>query len=691
MKLKKSLFFLITAINLFSVRAETEAPNASPLSETTPCLSLFIDLSASDRINLELLWNNKIKLTGGYLPSSNELNVTALLNDINLTDFNPQFRNFPLKTGYLKKGILNFKTNKNYSLSGNLEIEKLSFIQYAKAFPFQEDKQTMEFKGNLNLSGQITFSNLSSNFLKDASYSLDAALSEGEIQKIPLINNLSQITAEITLTQEKLNLVKLEAVFPQTATKTNRLFLKGEISDLNDLAFSFQADTAMPFNQFIQTINKIKNLPFEYTEEGNVDLKCAGAGNLKQKDFTYTVNYEITGADYKDFHNIHAKGSLTADKVILENSRINYKKIPWELKGTLENFNHPKIALTLTNDLLNISAKASSNQENIDIEELTLKSDNTNIISKGYITTAPGLLKIEGFGNIGLENIKKITEALDLKTGLLTALNPQGQFDGKFQMEGGIDINDWQIKLAGVSKNIQIYGIAVQDLTVEFYKDKNELIVSPLTAKLGQGDIQLRGKLDYLNDSSTLDLTAANIDLGNIRDQINLKNKTLAGKLSVQALITNKSTSKWNSLDGEGKIVIRDGNLWQINLLQGIAQFLFLPDFDKITFKEASSDLTFKGEDVLFTNLDLTSTQLSLKGQGSISLNGGIKFQLSPEISPDLISSSGNLQAMLSEYLGKSGFAVSIEGTLKNPKYKISSVFLSPVEGITNLLTEILK
>jgi hypothetical protein len=144
-------------------------------------------------------------------------------------------------------------------------------------------------------------------------------------------------------------------------------------------------------------------------------------------------------------------------------------------------------------------------------------------------------------------------------------------------------------------------------------------------------------------------------------------------------------------MDGEGKLKIKEGNIWEINFLKGLGQFLFIPEFDSIVFEEGYSDLVFKGENVVFDNAQLKSPQMTLRGRGRISVAGDIDFILVSEFNPNLISASESLKKSITNILSKNTLAIELSGTLKKPNYKLKPVIFSNFQNIKDLLEGILK
>ncbi|UCD15823.1 MAG: hypothetical protein JSV34_01885 [Candidatus Omnitrophota bacterium] len=691
---------LIIAVLLsFNVSAKSTKSDAD--------VSIFIDNSSPSQPKIEFFWKEAIVLKSSYDKEAKELSATAKLQNLNLQDIAPlteKIKTVSLKGGIIKAGNLTLKKGDTYSVKGKLEIQNLKATYFTKHLQLDKIKDNLEFMANLSLTVSASLPQpFTKNFISQSSYSITGAVSESEINNVPLFDTLSKVEAAFTLDNKQLKFNVTEAAYPKkvyfpSKTKkeiktlhTNQLTAKGELTYLDTKSFSLEIKTRLSLEQFWEAAGEIKRMPFQYRGAGTIDLEGIIKGALASKDFTYYADYAIDGAQFKDFTNIKAKGFLKKDKLVVETASLNYKDIPLKIRGNVEDFTLPKIELSIDTDLLNIETKSQYSEQELDVTELVINAGTTNIISKAYLDLKdPPQGKIEGFGKLNLEEAEGILSILNLKFPLIKRLKPQGDVSLKFKIEGGFDINEWKVKVAGASNQITVYNIAAQDLTVELYRDKNEITISPLIANIASGQIELRTKLDSLNDNAVFNAAAAGIELAELKDYFNLKTKTLEGKLSLELYLKKKGLSKWGNLDGEGKVSVREGNLWQLNLLKGLGEILYIPDFETITFDKGHSDLEFAGENIMFKNLELNSTQLNLIGEGTLSLKGDIEFKLLPQLSPILISDSEKLQELINQFLGKSGLGVEIKGTLKDPEYEVTPIFISPLEGIKSIFEGIL-
>jgi len=256
---------------------------------------------------------------------------------------------------------------------------------------------------------------------------------------------------------------------------------------------------------------------------------------------------------------------------------------------------------------------------------------------------------------------------------------------------GGMRPDEWQLKFAGLGEKIKIYNVEASEVKLELFKDKDLLIISPLVAGVADGKIELRAKIDSINKKIVVNALVNDVDLAKLVKQLKLEKSSLSGILSMDADFENKSLTSWDKLEGSGKASIHNGNIWEINFLKGMGEFLFIPEFEEIKFEEGYSDLIFKGDNVVFENIELKSYQMDLKGKGRISFKGDLNFMLISEFNPDVVSASQGLKSFFTNILGKTSLAIELKGTVKNPSYDVKPVMFSDLEGFKKIFEGIFK
>ncbi|MCM8787424.1 MAG: hypothetical protein NC935_05145 [Candidatus Omnitrophica bacterium] len=444
--------------------------------------------------------------------------------------------------------------------------------------------------------------------------------------------------------------------------------------------------------QFINAIKQIKNFSFDYKVDGELNLDFKIWGEPIKNNFNYFANYKITNANVANFSNINLYGNITNDILKLNDANFQYKNLFFKACGILENFSSPTIALTIESQLLNFYLKSFYLKNSLNIKELFITAPNSKIVVEGKFLPKE-FLEIKGFGIISTNDLLKILKTLDFKSSILENSSLDGLFDISFITKGKPTIDELEIKMSAYSQNLNVYNLNFFDTKIQLYKEKENLIISPIVTYIADGALELKTKLNIKTNKTIINLLLNDVDLSKIRAQLNLKNKRLEGKVSFEGYFENQNFKNLSTLTGHGKIAIKNGNIWEISLLKGLGEFLFIPDFDEIKFTEGKSDLIFKENNIIFENLNLKALQMDLEGGGKLSLDGNIHFIVFPHFNPNLISASEGLKKITTHLLGKAGLLIQIEGTLQKPIYKKRFLFLSPkvLEDVKNFFRGLLN
>ncbi|MFH1519466.1 MAG: hypothetical protein ABIE75_02720 [Candidatus Omnitrophota bacterium] len=412
------------------------------------------------------------------------------------------------------------------------------------------------------------------------------------------------------------------------------------------------------------------------------NIKLSGYLNLPQQGLDYHINYQIKDGYFSKLTSVSAiqvKGFLKKDELCLNQGGLIYKNTPFGIAGRLEDFSSPKIALTITNNLWNLKAEAQRKGKILEISNFLIEGKDTKIKTQAKIDIEGPRANVRGEGRLNLADIVATLDSFGLKSPCLSKLNPQGHLEVSFALSKNNLQEKGQITLSGTSSELEIQKSQVTDLKFDLVKEGNKLTFVSL-ANLSGGAIDLQALLNTSNKKGSLYLTANNIDISQAMHELNLKGQESSGKLSLQVHLKNLDFFQWRELNGEGKIVISEGNIWQINFLKGLGKFLSIPGFDQLVFKKAYSDLFFRGEDIVFENFQLNATQMNIEGSGKITSQGRLDFLLLPKFSQELIDSSKGLQKYLTTLLGGGNLSIEVKGTLKNPRYNIKVSLIPALE-----------
>ncbi len=525
--------------------------------------------------------------------------------------------------------------------------------------------------------------------LKIFDYRLDFFLKNAQVWELQNLYAFGKLRNEELLI-EKASLTYKDVPFNLNASLKHPFALISQNSFYEPrLKLEAKANTSL--KEAIEVIREFKEINFPEIEKGNLNLSFSLEGNPLKKEFNYRLAYEILQAEIRDFKEIFLKGEVTNDLLKVEELNLLYKDIPFKGSGYLENFPSPSLKLSLESQLLNLYGKAYKEKGYWKIKEVFLTAPQSKAVAHGQINKEQ--LDLEGFGTISFSDALRVLPYLTKYPVFLDKLKPEGLLDTTFIIRGKPNLKDCEIKLDAYAQNLKVYNVEAKDTKFYLYKDKERLTLSPLVSQVAEGLLELRSELELTKEKGVLNLILNDLDLDSLREQLNLKHKRLKGKLSLDLGLKTESLKNLDALSGSGGVSIKDGNLWEINFLKGLGEFLFIPDFEEIRFRNGRSDLYFKGKEIIFENLALNSFQMDLEGGGKIDWNGNIHFMLFPRFNPKLLMVSEGLKKITTQIIGKSGLLIEIEGTLKEPIYKKKLMLLSPqiLEDIKNFFRSILE
>ena len=646
-------------------------------------ITVFADLQNYPKITSKILWQDKVIINTKYNLSSKELKASALLKEIALSDFNSYFPQITLKSGSLKDAKLNLEGKESYSLKVDANLSDLLLV-----------KEKAEIKGDIHTTMQ---------FNKDAgnvTYRITGNLSDGNLKFPPYLDNLTSIEGAFALDNKKMQLTGLVADFLTTRKEKDKdIQTKIPITANAEVNFetsqvAVEAKANPQITELVKTLKAINpdNLKaLDYEESGSINLSANIKTNLKNEYFEYYIDYNVKNANYGEFENIRANGFISNDKLKIEECAFKHRGVFWKGKFQLSGFSSLDIQLSANSNLFDVTVSAKQLKDLIAIKSLTIKTKNSQVKAEGGYHREKQELELQGLTYIELSEIVPLLDTYGIKPAWLKKADPNGVLNAKFMINGGLHPDKWQIKLAGLGEKLKIYNIEASEVKLELYKDKDLLIISPLIANVAQGKIELRTKIDSLNKKIVVNTLINDLDLAILREQLKLKNSSLSGTLTLDANFENNSLGSFDKLDGSGKVSIHEGNIWEINFLKGMGEFLFIPEFEEIKFEEGYSDLIFKGENIVFENIELKAPQMGLKGKGRISLRGDLNFLLVSEFNPALVSSSQGLKKFFTNILGQTSLAIELKGTVKKPSYEVKPVIFSDLEGLKKILGDIFK
>jgi len=168
-----------------------------------------------------------------------------------------------------------------------------------------------------------------------------------------------------------------------------------------------------------------------------------------------------------------------------------------------------------------------------------------------------------------------------------------------------------------------------------------------------------------------------------------LKDKEIKGIAYLKMQLKNPYKDI-SGITGEGKMVIADGHLMQLPVLDTMAKLLGISMEEKVTFKEAYADFIIKNQTISSENITLISEGFELKSQGSLDFKGNISFLSNAEFSKEKyeeLNASQQVLSMIFNFTNRYITRIRSTGPIGNVQHKLEPASADELllEGIKGL------
>lgn len=192
---------------------------------------------------------------------------------------------------------------------------------------------------------------------------------------------------------------------------------------------------------------------------------------------------------------------------------------------------------------------------------------------------------------------------------------------------------------------------------------------------LGLEDVQ-RPEFDFILDVSNLQAHDALAPFTEF-------SKYLSGKFSMQASMRGQLTDALGvvpaTVNGEGKIQIRDGKLEGVKVLDALGNALDITELKNIEFKQWTNEFTISNGRILLSDVKISSRDVDFLVGGSHNIEGSMDYAMAVKLSPGLserVKISGFGQELinaLKDEQGRLTLNFRITGTLADPVLKLDA------------------
>jgi len=610
--------------------------------------------------------DSQIAINGKINLATEAVESTINLKDLSIIDYLAYLDKLPLA---IKNGIISTK------LSADFKNDLLSLEGEGTAENFDIQQNNIQIQ--TDLSSQYKFSYDLKSQDKPFDYKAGVDLSKARLLGLPYLPEINDINGKINILADKLTYEQITGTF-----QGNILKLSGTLENFQNPILDAKIDASLPFVNLKEIFKDAIDLKdIEIIGDSQIQLAIKGVlsdpenldfqGQLKLSDAKLKAGFLSEQID-----NIQAVIDFDKTKAVWKNLTANFKSKAYTSSGSLNNFTNPQVQMDLSSDFLKLESEFNIQNNLLKIAKLNGNYFQSQFDIKGNadISNAENpLLNLQADAKINpadLGNLNpKLKETLE-NIKFSGILNTKASLNGRLQ-----NYRNWQFILNSDTALLSVGGLKINDVALNCSQDNSPVVNLKLTGNSYLGTILAKLQFDLAEQGLpfVVETIVDNVDISKLKDDIELKNKEISGMLSSSSTLKGQALDIQNSLNGSGSINIEEGNLWQLELFKGLGEFLLIPEFQKIVFKEAAGDFLIADGKISTDNLMLESEPVNILFEGNVDFAGNIDFKVTTQLAEGLVKDITDLKGIFSSILAQSTNAITIKlsGTVKEPKYKI--------------------
>ncbi len=547
--------------------------------------------------------------------------------------------------------------------------------------------EELTLTGSPMINGQVTYG-------KSLSYEGEIKPNNSSINGVAIVESISDIDGEISITNDKLTTKNLSLI-----TQNTRLNIYGDLNDFKNPNIKANISTkelnltqalAMA-KPYAPVLNNIDNLSINGVGEASVNF----IGRLKSyKDATIKVTLEpkyatLTLPSFKNpFEKLNGKITFDKSGLLIENLTTDHNFQRYQLNATFQNGETPTLTSTLDSPIFKAATDLEFHKDNIKIQRLAGHFYESHFTAKGLSTKDLRDPNINLDGQIQLDttDLAKITPIAEH----MKDLKLSGKARIKASMAGALkDWKNWNITAAIQSDELSIYDLPFIFVDLGYAQEKGNKSQVELTASLYKGSIVLLSNFEAAHPDLPFKLNGkiTNLDLAEYRKAKNLvKHPHLSGQLTFY-FDGFGPYKRRGDIEGKGYLAVTNGYLGQV-----------IPYYKEAHFTDAQANFFLANGRLITSDGELFSDIINIGVNGWMDFEKNYNFQAAPKINDVIVSKSKNIKIDPSMLLRET-INLSCSGTLPqspdckphaSPKKIINSTTDMIKEGIGTLIEGLL-
>jgi len=584
----------------------------------------------------------------------------------------------------------NFNLENNNSFQGNIIVKNSSVVFSEKKLNIKGAIETTQATIQFNKDKKI-FGNPDLNFTYQQTpgqpihYSGTLFFKDATLSGVPLIEDVSKINGKITFQPDNIKTDQLDLYLQQTDFK-----LSGTLTNFTEPELNLKAKTQkMDLIQLLHLVPSSfqKKIPAVLTGQASIEASYIGSASTPEnadiKISTHLMDTSISWEKFpKKITNISGDISYQKDLVSWTNLQGVYRNDTYTLNGKVDSFSRPILTTELMSKQTNLFTKINILRSAFRVVELEGKAFNSSFNITGdvhFFNDAAPDLDFKGDLTLKLEDILPlIPDSLNSKKEKITNLNPKGIISGNALFRGKLHKwRDWLLVFDVSSPQITINNYPFQDTSIQFVQRDNHISEFDINTKLYGGALSAFSTWNLLqkNIPGKLNLNLEKLDLSLWRKDKKIKNRNLAGDLSVNLEITGPAKSL-KKIKGTGIFSITNGYLGRIIKL-----------YPNAFFTDARADFIIQNLKAITENAELFSQVVDLSVAGWIDLNKELYFDIVPQVGKISFSKKENLSIDPS-FLLREAVSLTCSGTIAEPQCAPNASPIKVLENTTDFILE---
>ncbi len=643
---------------------------------------VYLSLPASLKFKASAKISGSVKpsiiLTGEFKIPREELLANMKFNSISPGKFGAYYEasGIGIKSGVVDASVL-------LKMKDNL----LSFNCKLKSTGLKAVKENMVFDLNVEADASLEYK-LSGGEIR---YSGEAIFVDSAISGLQILDSINKLNAQVSFNNS--------GIFSDHITADIWEIPVSAKFKLNDFSNPI-INSDISSNVDLSKAQELLKEEFDFVLPGSIN----GNGNLllnistnKFKKGVLDLNgyFDIMNANIKldkindPIQDIRGRLDFTSDRLQADELNFKYQGIPYKFSILLDNFNSPDVSIGLISEDFRLKSDFSVEKSNVNIDFISGSYIDSDFNILGSLSLSDLNADLSGELNIKLDNLNKL---LAKSMEKINQISPKGDLQVIFTLVGGINnLKRCTIKAKAQSQEASLYGLKGINFSCDYNQQAEIIDIPYLTFDFYGGTVNASAKANLGSENLpySFNLAMRGIKIEELKLDTPVKDKNIAGILDGEVK-ANGLNSDLTKLLGTGKLSIKKGKLWELNIFKGLGKLLFTKDFAQIVFHEGSCSFSIQDNYAITRDLMLKSNMAYLYGLVKLGFNSSIEAALNIDIINELIPLSGTFKDVTTAVVGKAGkFAtIEISGTLSEPKYKFKTAVGNLIKGLANIINE---